>query len=161
MRMHSKKMLILSLEVFDNVDNNMIETMFDLSAYLSDNEDNNNVGSDDDDTGGLPPGARNHGQDASQRWTYLTGPDAPEVSISIDGVDNRLLDRARQEVPAVLLKMKRRICGKRYWDIGSFSPGDCLKTFMDPHFLGYMKSYINGNMQSHDAVSNLDIIAVI
>jgi hypothetical protein len=126
----------------EDVDNNMIETMFDLSAYLSDNEDeDDDINSDDDDCGGQPRDGRNHGQDlSSQRWTYLTGPDAPEVSISIDGVDNPLLDRARQEVPAVLLKMKRKICGERYRDIGNFSPGDCLKAFMDPHFLGYMKS---------------------
>ena len=91
--------------------------------------DNNS--DDDDDSGGLPLDGRNHGHDVSQCWTYLTGPDSPEVSISIDGVDNRLLNRARQEVPAVLLKMKRKLYGKRYRDIASFSPGDCLKAFID------------------------------
>jgi hypothetical protein len=49
-------------------------------------------------------------------------------------------------VPVVLLKMKLRICGKRYRDIDNFSTDDCLKAFMDPHFLGFMKSYINSNM---------------
>ena len=138
----------------DNLDNITIETMFDLSAYLSDNKDKDDVDSDDDDSDGLPLDARNHGQDVSQCWTYLTGPGAPEVSITKYGVDNHLLDRACQKVPAVLLKMKRKICGTRYWDIGNFSPGDCLKAFMDPHFLGHMKSYINSNMQSDDAVSS-------
>ena len=146
---------------FDDIDNIMIETTFDLSAYLSDNKDNNNVDSDDDDSHGLPLGVRNHDQEASQSCTYLTGPKAPEVSISIDGVDYRLLNRACQEVPAVLLKMERRICRKRFWDIGNFSPGDCLKAFMYPHFLGYMKSNINSNMQSDVAVSSSDIIAFI
>lgn len=141
----------------DDVDNDMIETMFDLSEYLSDNEDEDDVNSDDDDSGGLPL----ERGDASQRWTYLTGPNEPEVSISIDGVDKRLLDRTRQEVPAVLLKIKRKLCGKRHRDIANFSPGDCLKAFMDPHFLGYMKAYINSNMRSDDAVSSSDIIAFI
>ena len=118
----------------DNVDNNVIETMFDLlGAYLSDKANKDNIDSDYDNSGGLPLDARNHGHNVSQCWTYLTGPDTPEVSISpIDGVDNCLLDRACQEVPAVLLKMKRKICGKSYQDIGNFSPGDCLKAFVDP-----------------------------
>ncbi len=72
----------------------------------------------------------------SQGWTYLTGPDAPNISISIDGVDKRLLERARQEVPTVLLKVKRKIYGKRHRNVRQLSPGECLKAFMDPHFLG-------------------------
>jgi hypothetical protein len=70
--------------------------MFDQSAYLSDSKGIDTVDSGDDGSGGLPLDPWNHGQDVSQRWTYLTDPDAPEVSISIDGVDNRLLDRACQ-----------------------------------------------------------------
>ena len=62
-----------------------------------------------------------------------------------------MLERARQEVPAVLLKARGKISGKRYRDVCKLSPGDCLKAFMDPHFLGYMKAYINTNMRSNDA----------
>ena len=146
----------------EDVDNNMIDTMFDLSAYVSDNDDKDVECDDDHNAGGLLLGGRNnhHGQDhVSRGWTCLTGPNAPEVSISINGIDDRLLERARQEVPSVLLKVKRKISGRRYRDVGNLSPGDCLKAFMDPHFLGYMKAYINTNMASDDAVSSSDVIA--
>jgi hypothetical protein len=144
----------------EDVDNHMIETMFELSAYVSDNGEED-VESDDEGGGLLGRGTRNNGQDASRGWTYLTGTDRPNVSISIDGVENRLLDRAREEVPAVLLKVKQKLSGKRHRDVGNLSPGDCLKAFMDPLFLGYMKAYINSNMRSDDAVSSSDLIAFI
>ncbi|KAI2505089.1 hypothetical protein MHU86_9365 [Fragilaria crotonensis] len=146
----------------EDVDNNMIDTMFDLSAYVSDNDDED-ADSDDDLDSGPNLGGRNNGRDhVSQGWTYLSGPDAPNISISIDGgVDKRLLERARQEVPTVLLKVKRKIYGKRHRNVRQISPGECLKAFMDPHFLGYMKAYINTNMSSDDAVSSSDVIAFI
>jgi hypothetical protein len=43
---------------------------------------------------------------------------------------------------------------------GLLSPGDCLKAkaFMDPNFLGYMKTFVNSNMSnSNDLVSSSDI----
>ncbi|KAI2503222.1 hypothetical protein MHU86_11245 [Fragilaria crotonensis] len=124
----------------EDVDNSMMETMYNLSAYVSgsNNDEDDNVESDDDASGQC------------------------EVSISIDGIDNRLLDRAREEVPAVLLNLKKRIGSRRDRDVRTISPGDCLKAFMDPNFLGYMKAYINANMKnSNDLVSSSDIIAFI
>ncbi len=82
----------------------MMETMLNLSAYASgsNNNEDNNVDSDDDASSQL--GVRNNCQNAaSQGWTHLTGSNRPEVFISIDGVDNRVLDRARKEVPRVVL----------------------------------------------------------
>jgi hypothetical protein len=61
----------------------------------------------------------------------------------------------------VLLKARRKISGKRYRDVIKRSPGDCLKAFMDPHLLGYMKAYIKTNMRSDDVVSSSDLIAFI
>ena len=147
----------------EDVDNSMMETMYNLSAYVSgsNNDEDDDVESDDDASGQC--GVRNNCQDAASRgWTYLTGSNRPEVSISIDGIDNRLLDRAREEVPAVLLNLKKRIGSRRDRDVCTISPGDCLKAFMDPNFLGYMKAYINANMRnSNDLVSSSDIIAFI
>jgi hypothetical protein len=148
----------------EDVDNSMMETMFNLSAYVSGtNNDDNNDDESDDDVAFSQQGGRNNRQDAaSQGWTYLTGSNQPEVFISIDGVDNRLLDRAREEVPTVLLKLKKKIGVRRDRDVRTLSPGDCLKAFMDPMFLGYMKAFINTNMSnSNDLVSSSDIIAFI
>jgi hypothetical protein len=62
----------------------------------------------------------------------------------------------------VLLKLKRKIGVRRDRDVRTLSPGDCLKTFMDPNFLGYMKAFVNSNMSnSNDIVSSSDIIAFI
>ena len=47
-------------------------------------------------------------------------------------------------------------------DIHTISPGDYLKAFMDPTFLGYMKAYINLHIVNrNDDVSNSDIITFI
>jgi hypothetical protein len=101
-------------------------------------------------------GAANHG------WTYLTGDVlAPDVVISIDGADHRLLARAREEVPAVLEKIKEKLFGKRHRDMGKVLPGDFLKAFMDPHLLGYMKAFINNNMGSSNPVTSSKILASI
>ena len=97
-----------------------------------------------------------------QGWTYLSGSTRPEVFISVDGVDNRLLDRAREEIPAVLMNIKKKLRFRRDRDISKISPGDCLKAFMDPTFLGYMKAYINSHINNrNDDVSNSDIMAFI
>ena len=98
----------------------------------------------------------------NQGWTHLTGSNRPEVFISIDGVDSCLLDRAREEVPLVILNLKKKIGARRNRDVRTISPGDCLKAFMDPNFLGYTKAYINANMSNtNDLVSRSDIIAFI
>ena len=88
----------------EDAGNSMMETMLNLSAYVSgsNNNEDNNVDSDDDASSQL--GVRNNCQNAArQGWTHLTGSNRPEVFISIDGIDNRVLDRARKEVPRVLL----------------------------------------------------------
>ena len=60
----------------------------------------------------------------------------------------------------MLLKLKRKIGVRRDCDVRTSSPGDCLKAFMDPNFLGYMKAFVNSNMSnSNDIVSSSDIIA--
>jgi hypothetical protein len=81
------------------VDHKMMESLFDLSAYTSDDNGRNDCESDGSST--VP-------SSSSQGWTYLVGNKAPAVSISIDGVDHRLLDKARQEVPTVLDNIKRK-----------------------------------------------------
>jgi hypothetical protein len=146
----------------EDFDNSMMETiMFNLSAYVSgsNNEEDNNVDIDDDASSQL--GVRNICQNAaSQGWTHLTGSSRPEVFISIHGVDNRLLYRACEEVPLVLLNLKKKIGARRNRDARTISHGDCFKAFVDNNFLGYMKAHINLNMSnSKDLVSSSDIIA--
>jgi hypothetical protein len=123
----------------DDVDNNMMEMMFNLSAYVSGRNDQDHDDESDDELGGTS----NSGDTFGQGWTYLTGSNRPEVIISFDGVDNLLLDRACEEVPAVLMNIEKKLDTRRDRDIRSILPGDCLKAFMDPTFLGYMKAYIN------------------
>ena len=114
----------------------MIETTFNLSAYVSgrNNEDNED---DDKETDEELDETRNRGDTSCQGWTYLTGSNRPEVFISVDGVDKRLLYRAREEVPAVPMKIKKKLGFRRDWNIRTILSGDCLKAFMDPTFLGY------------------------
>ena len=142
----------------EDVDNMMMETMFDLSAYVSGRNDEDNDAETEDE----PGGTSNSGDTSCQGWTYLTGSNRPEVFISVDGIDNRLLDTAREEVPAVLMNIKKKLGYRHDRDIHTISPGDCLKAFMDPTFLGYMKAYINSHIVNrNDDVSNSDIIAFI
>jgi hypothetical protein len=140
----------------NDVDHEMMDTLFDLSACLSSDDDD-----DDDDES---DSTSHQVEDAThgQGWTYLIGNNrTPAVTISIDGVDQRLLDRARQEVPEVLQRIKKKVFGTaRNRDMSKVSPGNFLKAFMDPHLLGYMKTFINTNMSS-DPVSSSDIIAFI
>ena len=149
----------------DDVDNSMMESLFNLSAYVSgtNKDDNDDDESDDDDSYSQHGGRNNHQDAASHQWTYLTGSNRPvEVFISINGVDNRLLDRAREEDPSVLLKLKRKIGVRRDRDVRTLSTGDCLKAFLDPNFLGYMKAFVNSNMSNcNDLVSSSDIVAFI
>ena len=140
----------------DDVDHEMMESMFDFSAYVSEGNDDDDE-SDESSSGPLP----GHAATSQQGWTYLTGNKTPDVSISIDGVDHRLLEKAREEVPIVLGNIKRKIFGSnRNRDMSKASPGDFLNAFMDPHLLGYMKTFINSSMVN-DPVSSSDIIAFI
>ena len=142
----------------DDVDNNMMEMMFDLSAYVSGRNNQDDDDECDDELGGTS----SSGDMSGQGWTYLTGSNRPEVFISVDGVDKPLLDRAREEVPAVLMNIKKKLGTRRDRDIRSILPGDCLKAFMDPTFLGYMKAYINSHINNrNDDVSSSDIIAFV
>lgn len=148
----------------DDVDNSMMESLFNLSAYVSGpNSNSNDDNESDDEVPFSQQGGRNNRHNAAgNQWTYLTGSNRPEVFISIDGVDTRLLDNAREEVPSVLLKLKKKIGVRRDRDVRTLSPGDCLGAFMDPNFLGYMKAFVNSNMSnSNDLVSSSDIIAFI
>jgi hypothetical protein len=142
----------------EDVDNSMMDTMFNLIAYVSGRNDE-----DDDDESDNELGGTSNGSDtSSQGWTYLTGSCRPKIFISIDGVDKRLLDRAREEVPAVLMNVKKKLGYRRDRDAHTLSPGDYLKAFMDPMFLGYMKAYINTHITNrNDIVSSSDIIAFI
>ena len=102
----------------------MIETTFNLSAYVSgtNNEDNEE---DDDESDEEVDETRNRGDTSCQGWTYRTGSNRPEVFISVDGVDKPLLDRARKEVPAVLTKIKKKLGFRRDRNIRTLLPGDC------------------------------------
>ena len=153
----------------EDVDDNMMDSLFELSAYVSFNDNDNDENDDEsEDESNVNPvrllGVRNIGGAGSQGWTYLTAGDgvpAPDVTISIDGVDQRLLARAREEVPAVLDKIKRKLFGKRKRDMSKVLPGDFLKTFMDPQLLGYMKAFINSNISSSNPVSSSEIMAFV
>ena len=73
----------------EDVDNDMIETTFNLSAYVSgtNNEDNEDYDNENDEE---LDETRNRGNTSCQGWTYLTaGSNRPEVFISVDGVDKR------------------------------------------------------------------------
>jgi hypothetical protein len=90
----------------EDVDESSLDSLFKLSADLGFNDnDNNDIDDKESDNENnvipmqLPAGGRtNGGGTGSQGWTYLTGDgvlDAvPDVTISINGVDQSLLDRA-------------------------------------------------------------------
>jgi hypothetical protein len=141
----------------DDVDDNMMESMFELCAYV---ENNNDDEDDSDDENNLNLNATR--QSANQAgWTYLTTGEDLSVTISIDGVDQRLLAKAREEVPAVLDKIKRKLFGKRKRDMSKVSPADFLKAFMDPHLLGYMKAFINSNDSGNNPVTSTEVMAFV
>lgn len=149
-----------------DVDYNMMDSLFQLSSYVSDNDKEDESDDDKNEEEYPAQSQRRNGSDAANHaagcWTFLTG-DAlsPDVTISIDGVDHRLLARAREEVPAVLEKIKRKLFGKRNRDMSKVSPSDFLKAFMDPHLLGYMKAFINNNMSRSKPVTSTEILAFI
>jgi len=145
-----------------DVDYNMMDSLFQLSAYVSDNDKEDESDDDNEDYPTPLQPSRNGSDVANHGWTYLAGDVlAPDVVILIDRVDHRLLARAREEVPAVLDKIKRKLFGKRHRDMSKVSPGDFLKAFMDPHLLGYMKAFINNNMSSSNPVTSAEILSFI
>ena len=79
--------------------------MFNLSAYVSGRNDED----DDDESDSELGGTSNGSNTSSQGWTYLTGSCRPKIFISIDGVDKCLLNRAREEAPAVLMNVKKKL----------------------------------------------------
>jgi hypothetical protein len=110
-----------------DVDESMMDALFKLSAYVGFNDNDNNDIVDEESNNEnnviparLPARGRNVCGTGSQGWTYLTGDGVQDavrdVTISINGVDQRLLDRAREEVPAVLEKIKQKLFGKRKRD---------------------------------------------
>ena len=121
-----------------DVDAGMLNVMYDLSAGVSDN-DNENDGRDDS-------------VESQQRWNILMGSRRPSsVSISLDGVDSRLLKKARHEAPEAIKRIKEKLFGKEK---------NC-NAFMDPTLLGLMKkTFINKNI-SRDPASSSNIIAFL
>jgi hypothetical protein len=112
----------------DDVDHKMMEPLFVLSAYTS----NDDGGNDDESDGSSAVPSS-----SSQGWTYLVGNKAPSVTISIEGVDHWLLDEARQEVPTVLDNIKKKVFGsKRNRNMSKVLPGSYLKAFMDKNSWG-------------------------
>ncbi len=85
----------------DDVDHKMMESLFDLSAaYTS----NNNDGNDDESDGNSAVPSS-----SSQGWTYLIenkapANKAPALTISIDAVDHRLLDKTSPRCSITLKK---------------------------------------------------------
>ena len=95
----------------EDFDENMMETVFELSAYVTTNDENNDDNEDEsDDDENNNANANTARQNQQTGGTYITPGDIrehPVVTISIDGVDQRLLvSKAREEVPAVLNKIK-------------------------------------------------------
>ena len=93
----------------DDFDENMMETMFELSAYVTTNDENNDDNEDEsDDDENNNANANTARQNQQTGWTYITPPgnirEHPVVTISIDGVD-----KAREEVPAVLNKIEAKL----------------------------------------------------
>ena len=62
----------------EDFDNNMIDTRFDFSSYVSDNDDEEVESHDDHDSGPNLGGRNNVQGHVSRGWTYHTGPDAPK-----------------------------------------------------------------------------------
>ena len=132
-----------------DVDAGMLNAIYDLSAGVSDNDDEND-GQDDS-------------AESQQGWNILMGSRRPSsVSISLDGVDSRQLKKAWHEVPEVIKRIKEKLFGnkKKNRDMLQVSSGDFLRAFMDPTLLGLIKTFINKNI-SRDPASSSEIIAFL
>ena len=120
------------MSVSDDDDDDLESLMYDLSGYMSED-------SEEEDNG-------------VTGWVPVTG---KPVRISIDGVDQRLLATAREEVPMVLARIKKKLFGNRRREIRKVSAGDFLKAWMDPSFLGILQLYMNSNMPSNSSISHV------
>ena len=100
-----------------DVDEIMMDSMFELSAYEGIDYEEGDESDDNNDANVYEAAATAPANQGD--WTYLTG-DAvqqhPVVNISIDGFDQQLLAKAREEVPLVLEKIKKSslACGAQY-----------------------------------------------
>ena len=94
-----------------DVDAGMLNAMYDLSAGVSDNDDEND--------------GRDDSAESQQGWNILMGSRRPSsVSISLDGVDSHLLKKARHEVPEVIKQIKEKLFGKKKnRNMSQVSPG--------------------------------------
>src|SRR5690349_22075588 len=119
----------------DTEDSYLLEEMYNLSGSLSD--DNNDCDCND--------------------WTPVP---VAEMPISIDGVAERLLKVALEEVPILLMNVKRKLFGGRNRDMTKVPQGKFLDARLDPVMLGLMKGFINSNISS-DPGSNSDITSFI
>jgi hypothetical protein len=123
-------------------DDEFISSIYDFSADVS--EDENDVE------------ARDENDVEARGWTRVKN---PPILISIDGIDQRLLKTAREEVPIVLNNIKRKLFGRRKRDISKVSASEFLKAWIDASFLGHVRSFVNTNIC--DPVSKSEIIAFV
>src|SRR5271169_3456392 len=86
-------------------------------------------------------------------WTPVT--DFPTI-ISIDDVDEYLLQNTRQELEIVKNRLIRRMFGNRNCQLKNVKAMDLVKQFLDPILLGLISLQINqhivGDALSHDEV---------
>ena len=117
-----------------DVDAGMLNAMYDLSADVSDNDDEND--------------GRDDSAESQQGLNILMGSSRrpSSVTISLDGVDSRQPKKAWYEVPEFIIKwIKEKHFGKKKnRDMSRVSPGDFLRAFTDTTtLLGLMKTFIN------------------
>jgi hypothetical protein len=134
----------------DAADNSEHSNDKDVDAAASDHsdlQDDDDLSVEDGDGGDLGT------------WNFLHN---FPVSVQIDSVDQDLLDQAREEVPIVLNRIRRKIFGRRRRakKPNTITPSQFLEAWMDANLLGHMKSFINQNLMG-DPVSSSDIIAFV
>jgi hypothetical protein len=146
----------------DDVDEIMMDSMFELCAYEGNDYEEEDESDDNNDANVYEAAVTAPANQGG--WTYLTG-DAvqqhPVVNISIDGVDQQLLAKAREEVPLVLEKIKRKLFGMRGHNMSTVSPALFLQAFLDPEFLGFMKAFINSNDSSNNPVTANEVLIFV
>ena len=101
----------------DDIDAYIGYMAYDLSAHENDDDD-------------PIPGVNDNNGD----WNYLSPTDLP-VTISIDGIDNTLLSRARDEVPIALNRLKQKLYGRRNRSNNDIPIAHLLKVWMDTSIL--------------------------
>lgn len=99
-------------------------------------------------------------EDGSAGTTDWVSAGNTPISITIDGVDKRLLETARAEVPLVVNNIRHKIYGSKQHTMDKIKPSLLLNCWMDSMILALMKNHINNNLGG-DPVSNSDITAFI